>query len=289
MFPRLSCGTSATTRGYCAQLLSVDQWGDIVWSSFANAFDGAKNLTINATDTPNLVNVKSFNAMFAGATSLTAFNISGWDVSNIDDFRSMFAGATSYDQDLSMWTPTGVTKPANYGNMFNVTAMSVYNYNELLDKRSQLPLVASATAVAFGADTKYGGCETNAQAGIDGHLRFLAPVADGGKNWKISDGGLAICEQVVNYPNCNRADITYSGFTLAACNVGASKAGTGYSLDISGKKFQRGNNYGWMDNEEVKTSSTQVINPQRPYSSGTFITVSVRTGDWATPNSDTLL
>jgi hypothetical protein len=150
-----------------------------------------------------------------------------------------------------MWTPTGVTKPANYGNMFNVTAMSVYNYNELLDKRSQLPLVASATAVAFGADTKYGGCEVNAQAGIDGHLRLVQATAEGGKAWAITDGGLAICEQVVNYPNCNRADITVGNYTISACNVGATqarKADTDARQDSYGCQFQRGNNYCFMGN-----------------------------------------
>jgi predicted small secreted protein len=78
-------------------------------------------------------------------------------------------------------------------------------------------------------------------------------------------------------------DITFSGFILAACNVGATVAGTGYSIQTSGKKFQRGNNYGRYDDDNPSPSSNKVLRPTPPFSSSTFIKSS---SDWATiPNA----
>jgi predicted small secreted protein len=80
-----------------------------------------------------------------------------------------------------------------------------------------------------------------------------------------------------------------SGFTIAACNVGATVAGTGYSIQTSGKKFQRGNNNGWMDDDMPTTGTTQTSTP-----STTFIICNNtnsycnNTHDWKTSQDDTL-
>ena len=118
-------------------ILSVDQWGDQVWSSMENAFYGASNLTIPATDTPTLMTMSSMAGMFRDATAFnedisdwdvsnvtdmsgmfrgaTAFNgdISGWDVSNVTDMASMFWGATTFDRDIGRWGVSGVTNMAS--------------------------------------------------------------------------------------------------------------------------------------------------------------------------------
>jgi hypothetical protein len=94
------------------------------------------------------------------------------------------------------------------------------------------------------------------------------------------------------YPGCDKPDITFSGFshtfTIAACNVGATKADTDYTKS-AGKKFQRGNNYGWKDSESPITSSTTVntsLNgPTNPYNGSTFITIR---GDWSNPQNNNL-
>ena len=97
-----------------AKLLSVEQWGNIAWESMNSAFEGANNLTLNATDTPVLSGVTSMNSMFAGATSFNR-DISGWDVSGVTDMRFMFNSTTSFNQDLSGWDVGNVT---NMGSMF---------------------------------------------------------------------------------------------------------------------------------------------------------------------------
>ena len=59
---------------------------------------------------------------------------------------------------------------------------------------------------------------------------------------------------------CSRAlDITYNGFTIMACNLGATEVGTGTTS--YGNYYQRGNNYPMGDASVATyspTSSTQV-------------------------------
>ena len=96
------------------QLLSIDQWGDIAWSSMANAFRGASNMTYKATDAPDLSGVTDMSGMFADATSFNG-DISSWDVSSVEDMSGMFSGAASFDHPLDSWDVSAVT---DMNNMF---------------------------------------------------------------------------------------------------------------------------------------------------------------------------
>jgi surface protein len=73
-----------------------------------NAFRGASNVSINATDTPNLSKVTSMVNMFNGATNLSG-DLSKWDVSNVITMQDMFNGATNFTSDLSGWKVSNVT------------------------------------------------------------------------------------------------------------------------------------------------------------------------------------
>jgi surface protein len=101
-FPRFTVG------GDAQKLLSVEQWGDIVWTSMAYAFDGASNVQILASDAPDLSNVTSLDSMFRSATSFNS-DISHWDVSTITDMYGVFAGASSFNQSLNDWDVSNVT------------------------------------------------------------------------------------------------------------------------------------------------------------------------------------
>ena len=61
------------------------------------------------------------------------------------------------------------------------------------------------------------------------------------------------------------------------------------SEDSYGYHFQRGNNHGFPQDEEITTSSTQVdassYGPRNPYSSDTFI---IGKGDWSSVKNDNL-
>jgi surface protein len=133
-FPRLFCNATATA-GYCPALRSVEQWGSIVRSTMANAFQGASELVINATDTPNLTKVRDMTSMFQGVVGLTG-NFSGWDMNNVTTMTNMFYGATSFNRPLESWNMSKVTtlnsmfqgatsfnQPLSSWNVENVTSM----------------------------------------------------------------------------------------------------------------------------------------------------------------------
>ncbi|WP_375324708.1 BspA family leucine-rich repeat surface protein [Flagellimonas sp. GZD32] len=108
-------------------LVSIEQWGDIVWQSMHAAFQNCINMQYNAVDTPNLDNVTNMAVMFASCTLfdvdlsnwntqnitsmaftfLNATNFNGnietWNVQNVTDFNYMFQGATSFNRDISNW------------------------------------------------------------------------------------------------------------------------------------------------------------------------------------------
>ena len=89
------------------KLLSVDQWGTGQWTSMANAFYGCENMTLTATDSPDLSQVADMSYMFAGAS---AFNgeIGDWDVSNVTNMQSVFADAVAFNGDIGDWDVSSV-------------------------------------------------------------------------------------------------------------------------------------------------------------------------------------
>ena len=132
--------------GDAKKLLSVDQWGTGKWTSMYLAFAGCTNLTLTATDSPDLSNVTDISHMLYGASALnqdignwdtshvtnmsgmfkmaTSFNqpIGSWDTSHVMDMSLMFHSATTFNQDIGSWDTSNVT---NMWGMFH--AASAFN------------------------------------------------------------------------------------------------------------------------------------------------------------------
>jgi surface protein len=90
-------------------LQEINQWGDVEWNTFEDAFAGA-NVTVNATDLPDLSNCTSLKNMFANNFNFnSAFNINFWDISNVTDLSGMFKGCFFFNQALSQWDTPNVT------------------------------------------------------------------------------------------------------------------------------------------------------------------------------------
>ena len=98
-----------------AKLRSIDQWGDMEWTTMSQAFQGATHMVYNATDAPDLSGVTSISHMFRGATDFND-DISSWNVSSVTNMGGMFRGATDFNGDISGWDVSSVT---NMGSMFN--------------------------------------------------------------------------------------------------------------------------------------------------------------------------
>ena len=102
-YPRLRFGKSSPQK-----LISIEQWGTQVWTDLQSAFNECKNMTVNATDKPNLGSVSDLSGMFSGAENFNGA-IGDWNVSSVTLMENMFAGASVFDQDLGKWDVSSVT------------------------------------------------------------------------------------------------------------------------------------------------------------------------------------
>ena len=93
------------------KILSVNQWGNINWTSMENAFADAQNLNISAMDSPNLTQVTNMSGMFYNADALNQ-DIGNWNVANVTDMSYMLSNAGSFNQDIGNWNVSNVTNMA---------------------------------------------------------------------------------------------------------------------------------------------------------------------------------
>ena len=137
-FPRIYINgqiVSANNEGQ--KLITVNQWGDIIWSSMDEAFSGCGNLLSVDESSPNLSNVLSTNSMFRSAANFNS-DISNWNVSSVTDMSLMFYGATNFDSNLSSWDVSNVTDMnAMFFEATNFDSdVSSWNVNNVTNMRS---------------------------------------------------------------------------------------------------------------------------------------------------------
>jgi len=97
-------------------LRTIEQWGEGKWESFYQSYYDAANLTIPATDQPDLSLVTQMNYAFRNCTSLVGLTFNDWDVSNVTSLMGTFYNAESFNGDISLWDTTNVT---DLGSMFS--------------------------------------------------------------------------------------------------------------------------------------------------------------------------
>jgi len=119
IFPHMGVSELSSSTTPQEKLISIDQWGDIAWESMRFSFTGAKNMTIQATDQPDLSSVTNMRGMFANAAAMNA-DLSAWDVSSVNDMALLFTSATTFNRDLRTWDVSSVTNMA--GMFFNAAA-----------------------------------------------------------------------------------------------------------------------------------------------------------------------
>ena len=94
------------------KIQTIEQWGDIAWTTMERAFSGCSSLTYNATDAPDLSSVTTFNRMFFGCSVFNG-NINNWDVSGVTNFEWMFRNAPAYNQPMYQWVTSSVQVTRN--------------------------------------------------------------------------------------------------------------------------------------------------------------------------------
>lgn len=90
------------------KILTIEQWGNINWTTMERAFYGCSKVVSNATDAPNLTGVTNTSWMFLNATIFDG-DLSGWDVSSVTDMSWMFNNAKAFNGDISTWDVSSVT------------------------------------------------------------------------------------------------------------------------------------------------------------------------------------
>ena len=108
-FTRISMADSGPS---AKKLKSIDQWGDMQWTSMNSAFMGASSMTYNATDAPDLSGVSDMSRMFRGATYFDG-NLSNWDTSSVKRMGGMFRDAYFFNGDISNWDTSSVIRMSN--------------------------------------------------------------------------------------------------------------------------------------------------------------------------------
>ncbi|MBI9018687.1 MAG: BspA family leucine-rich repeat surface protein [Phycisphaerae bacterium] len=89
------------------KLISVDNWGQLGFTSMSAAFDHCTNLVSVPRTSEGIEAVTNMTYMFFDAWSFNG-NIDGWDTSNVTNMGWMFYNASSFNQDLSGWCVTNI-------------------------------------------------------------------------------------------------------------------------------------------------------------------------------------
>ena len=105
------------------KLLTVEQWGDIVWDNLNSAFSSCANLDVVATDTPDLSKIEQLTNTFANCEALVGnASFGDWDVRNVERFDNMFRVCPGFNQDISTWDMSSavyINGMFNFATSFN--------------------------------------------------------------------------------------------------------------------------------------------------------------------------
>lgn len=216
-FPRIFFDFAADRE----KLLTVEQWGDIVWNSMEFAFAGCVNLNVNAVDAPDFSTMDTMESMFNGCTALignAAMNT--WDVSNITNMSAVFEMASQFNQSLANWDVSNVSNMASMfsgalqfngeigsWNVANVTTMASMFENATAFDQDLGPwnvsLVSDMSAMFLGA--------TLSQKNYDKLLEGWNSLPDLQNGTSFNAGNSQYCEAVASRQNL----ISTYGWTIA--------------------------------------------------------------------------
>ena len=108
-------------------LLSVEQFGDVVWEDLEMAFRGCFNLQFaKDIDTPNLSQCNSLAGMFSGCEAFDS-PLAQWDVSQVTAMNRRFNRCLAFNQPLEKWDVSSVE---SMGRMFEKASA----FNQPLEK-----------------------------------------------------------------------------------------------------------------------------------------------------------
>ncbi len=184
--------------GDCAKLTTIDNWGNIAWSSMFAAFYGCSNMTGNYTDAPNLFAVANMYSMFRDCSSFNQ-SVSNFNTAKVTSMRSMFRGCSSFNQSVSNFNIAAVTDISFMFLGCNINAAgTTTNYDATLvawaaqDAPNSLNFNGGASK--YGEGLVENGTTDGAAANklIQSGQNFLTTVAVGDVVYNTTDGTYAL-------------------------------------------------------------------------------------------------
>lgn len=112
------------------RLTQVEQWGNVAWTSMADAFYGSTNLQVTAADVPNLSGVTSMANMFRRCSNLNSpANMGSWNVSQVTNMSAMFQQASIFNQNIGAWNTSAVTNMYSMFYQANAFDQNISTWN----------------------------------------------------------------------------------------------------------------------------------------------------------------
>ena len=111
-----------------AKLMTIDNWGNIIWSSMLSAFYGCYRVQGVWIDVPNTAEVTNMSYMFRGCS---AFNqsVANFNTAKVTNVASVFYGCTVFNQSLANFNTAKVTNMASMFHNCSAFNQSVANFN----------------------------------------------------------------------------------------------------------------------------------------------------------------
>lgn len=117
------------------KLIEVKQWGDAQWTMVNEMFYKCTNMTMSATDEPNLSKISETRNMFAHCRKFNS-PINHWDMSNIHYVGYMLYDTSAFNQDLSNWAELsnlGERRKTYSNTSFETSPCQIFGHEQTID------------------------------------------------------------------------------------------------------------------------------------------------------------
>ena len=231
-------GIGFSSGGDKLKVISIDNWGDIAWSTMVQAFYGCSNLIECTGKNPNFSAVASFYLAFRDC-KFSSLDVSDWDTSSSKSFNATFYACSNLKGDFS---GLDIGFATNISNMFfgcdiNETGTTTNYDNTLIGWAAQT--VNSGLSPNFGS-SKYGQGKvdegttdgTTTDKLVDSSQNFLTTVTVGDVIHNTTDGTYARVTAVDSDTTLSLDhDIMASGEAYVVQHSDAAKARASLILD----------------------------------------------------------
>lgn len=202
---------------------NIIRWGNVTFSDLAYSFSECRNLQIAATDHPTskLNLVTDLNSAWYNCTNLTTFP--QIDTSNVTNFNSTWYNCIN----ITNFPLLNMNKMSDGFNCFFGMKLPTETYDQLLFNLSQNNF---NTNVFFNA-----GERTTYSPSSQQYRDILTrPIAQGGRNWDIIDGGPSLGLNFTKQGQTQTARDQFNFFTNPArlnCGVGCNSTSVNFGLN----------------------------------------------------------